>query len=382
MPFDNDFQNLIAPYQQAASQFNSNTPMLGQQGMFQRMQMPGFVSHIPFIGDKLSNAFNGMGQGADRALDGAMLGAAMVPEARGPEGAGGGISRALQGVLGAGQYRRQLALQSMMLPYQMMQPRLQAEDTMSQIQQRTGLAAHYKAQDDFYNSRTQHYENMDDARNNPKAIGQSHVDDSGQEWQEIFNPVAGKTRLFSPTSQKYADELAPDQAPSFNNAKRANRNSNITLGNLVGQAYPPANGTQYTPAEAATAAESLAALQAKAAGMKAQQENNVRNPIEEAHKFRDQQLSGADKLLPTAPTETERLGAAAGVGMFRDKVSGYQSQKEQMDRDKAEYHASGVWKNNVGFQSWRDQKNKTQTPEEPATSSAPGPSSRKTDLPF
>src|ERR1700720_269785 len=69
-------------------------------------------------------------------LDNAFLTGAMTPGPKGPEGVGDGISRTFQGLLGANQYRRQQAMMQAMLPYQMLEPRLKAEDTLAQIQER------------------------------------------------------------------------------------------------------------------------------------------------------------------------------------------------------------------------------------------------------
>src|ERR1700720_3692983 len=118
-------------------------------------------------------------------LDNAFLTGAMTPGPKGPEGVGDGISRTFQGLLGANQYRRQQAMMQAMLPYQMLEPRLKAEDTLAQIQQR-GQQAQYERQ------RGAWYEARIGSMDNPKAIQGVKTDDKGGEWQEIFNPAEGK----------------------------------------------------------------------------------------------------------------------------------------------------------------------------------------------
>src|SRR6266850_4640877 len=132
MPFNNnqDFSSqldtMLAPYQSAMQRLQQPYPMLGRMGGSLGQNHP-----------LLAGALN---QGLEAA--------AFTPGPQGPEGVGGGISRALQGVLGASQFDRQRMLQSAMLPYQMLQPRLQAEDTLAQIKERGQqgdyLAAHAK----------------------------------------------------------------------------------------------------------------------------------------------------------------------------------------------------------------------------------------------
>lgn len=226
MADDQQFDNMLSDAQQTVRTFNRPYAMIGNG--IQAPHLPGFLSHIPFIGDKLAGAgpsSDMMGR-INGGLDNALLAAALTPGPHGPEGAGEGISRALQGVLGAGQFQRQRAMQNSMMPYQMIMPRLQAEDEMAQINQRTQEAAYYRKHGDYLDG-------MLDVRNNPKTVQGTHTDDKGQEWQEIFNPIEGKSRLFNPTSQKHADELPPDQQPTFKNSqKQANR---ATPGGLQGE---------------------------------------------------------------------------------------------------------------------------------------------------
>src|SRR5258708_25263521 len=142
MAWDDDYREqlnqLVAPYQKAASEMYSPYATMGAHSWL--------AQNHPAIAGHLDNAF---------------LAAAMTPEARGTEGVGGGISRTFQGVLGAQQYRRQQMMQQSMLPYQMLEPRLKAEDTMAQIGQRAGMTQHYKDEGDFYRGRLKHYEDIE-----------------------------------------------------------------------------------------------------------------------------------------------------------------------------------------------------------------------------
>src|SRR5260221_3280298 len=126
MPWDTDFSKqldtMLAPYREQATQFNSPYATMGQNSWL--------AQNHPHLGGIADNAF---------------LTAAMTPGPQGPEGVGGGISRTFQGLLGAQQFRRDRALQAAMLPYQMLQPRLQAEHTMAQIGQQEASTKYYGA---------------------------------------------------------------------------------------------------------------------------------------------------------------------------------------------------------------------------------------------
>ena len=119
------------------------TPQLGQilapyQQLAQKISSP--YATMP------SNSW--LGQNHPQAagiLDNAMLTMGMTPQAEHPEGAGGGIARTMQGLIGAQQYNRQRMVQQAMLPYQMAMGQLQAQDLASQIPMRYSEAARNRA---------------------------------------------------------------------------------------------------------------------------------------------------------------------------------------------------------------------------------------------
>ena len=120
-PWSQDFtpqmNQMLAPYQQMASQFQSPYATMSKNSWL--------AQNHPQLAGILDNAF---------------LGGAMTPGPQGPEGVGGGISRAMQGLVGANQFRRQQMMQGAMLPFQMMMPQLQAQDMMAQTAARGSQA--------------------------------------------------------------------------------------------------------------------------------------------------------------------------------------------------------------------------------------------------
>ncbi|SRR6266576_164138 len=201
MPFDNDqdIDQMLAPYRSAVQKLQQPYPMLGRLGGSLGQNHP-----------LLAGALN---QGLEAA--------AFTPGPSGPEGVGGGISRALQGVLGASQFDRQRMMQTAMLPYQMLQPRLQAEDTLAQIKDRESLPAYRKAMEDRADAQTDYYNKRAGALDNVKALtGEKRTDDEGNPWHGVFDPTTGKIRLQNPVSQKFADELPADKQPSFESERK------------------------------------------------------------------------------------------------------------------------------------------------------------------
>lgn len=212
MPYNNpDFNQMLAPYQQMAQQVSSP---------YATMQPNSWLAQKhPQLAGVLDNVF---------------LTGAMTPGPQGPEGVGGGISRMMQGLMGANQFRRNQTIENSMLPYKMAMGQLQAQDVMSQIKEREANVPfkqaeqrRYDAQADLYNKK------VVEADNSRYVPGGLKTDDKGNEWQEIFSPVDGRTRMFSPTTQKYADTLGAGEQPTFANERKNQRMS--TPGGLMGE---------------------------------------------------------------------------------------------------------------------------------------------------
>ncbi len=180
MPFDdNQFNEMLAPYQAAAKRMMQPYPMLGGGG--------GVLSQHPML---------------SKILNESMMGAAFVPPPQGPEGVGGGITRALQGVLGADQFERQRQMQTLMMPYQMMMPRLQAEDIQSQVDERRAMVPFRQEQEAFMRKREDNFDSMMEARERPQAKGHPYASDQGilhQEYEDKDGNVTLKPIGATPT---------------------------------------------------------------------------------------------------------------------------------------------------------------------------------------
>lgn len=389
---NNNYDDQLREYQRMAQSLNPQMPMMGQ-GMFSRVPTGGIdnaLGHIPFIGQHLANGVNSVLGGADRVLDNGMLAAAMVPEARGPEGVGGGISRALQGVLGAGQYRRQMALQSAMLPYQMMGPQIEMQDKIAQMQQRASLAQHYQAQDKFYDARAKHYEAQED-------LSQQRINNRAPTPTELNWQVA--MGMHPP---KNPDNITPSEyttlAQDLEHLERKGQNrGNNAPGGFMGAAVmgaygPPADPTKgYTNDDWDKMAQSFVALSnGQAAGRArgtAQAQQNVRQPIEDTEKFVGEQQANMFNDLGKRPSEPtmEMLSqmnpgqnAPENVQAYRKAQVDYDMARSKRADDFARYRNSGAANNGVLFSDFLKNPNAHGTP---ASSSSPTPSGSK-PLPF
>jgi hypothetical protein len=228
--------------------------------------------------------------GIARALDSPLLAAALTPGPQGPEGVGGGISRALQGPLAAQQYRRQQMMQAAMLPYQMLQPRLQAEDVMAQTMERESMARLRPYQELFYQGRLQNYEDME-----------RHRQIQEQQAYEISKTNAQE-------EQRLAEQAFPAKDPKHPTPEEA-----IAQAQFIGQLRSARSGGGGTWFERAVQEEDKArvarglrpysveqrndrivSLQAQAAGARTgattQASQNVKLPTEQAQRLEASEL--------------------------------------------------------------------------------------------
>ena len=194
---EEELQRLIAPYQQQMQQFQTPYAALGRG--LPAPQLPGFLQHIPGIGS-LSQNINERLQsampGINAHLDNAFLAAAMTPQAQGPEGVGGGISRTMQGLVGAQQYRLERAMKMAMMPYQMMMPRLQAQNLISQEQERRAMIPYYLGRGESYEKTYETQQRRADIEqqkaNAPRAVGAPYASDQGVMHQDVIDPTTGR----------------------------------------------------------------------------------------------------------------------------------------------------------------------------------------------
>jgi hypothetical protein len=161
------YNAMLAPYQAAAQKFASPYAVFPPNSQF--------TAQHPLLA---------------RGIDRGILAASMVPAGPGPRSIGQGIAGVAQGLTGANEFYRQRALQAMMLPYQMMGPRLQQMDVMSQIGERSAMIP-------YYTKRAGYYDVMQDVMQQRQATAEQRADiaqqaqntkEAHQNWLEGNDP--------------------------------------------------------------------------------------------------------------------------------------------------------------------------------------------------
>lgn len=312
MPFDNtDFSSqldtMLAPYQSAVQKLQQPYPMLGGQGGHFALQHPLLAG----------------------GLNDAMMNVAFTPGPQGPEGVGGGISRALQGVLGASQYKRQQAMMSAMLPYQMLQPRLQAEDTLAQIADRRSEVPYRRAMEERAMAQSDYYTKRADAMDKAKAVtGDKRIDDSGNIWHGIMDPEKGY-RYQNPITQKYADELPADQQPSFKNEEK------VISASRLNEDYTPSGILRrraHGDPSAAVDQQRYEAMQGTVAGSRAGATKTADQPfVDEAAMIAREKGTKYDDLVNPKNTKMEEYSGYPGMQDLPD-VRAYNLKKQEYQR--------------------------------------------------
>lgn len=336
--FSSKFNDMLAPYQDIAQKFNSPYAFLDKNS--------SFVGAHPRLAGMLDNG---------------LLSAAMVPGPQGPEGVGGGISRALQGPLGASQFTRNRALQSAMLPYQMLEPRLKAEDTLAQIDLRNQQGQHQIGMDNFYKARVEHYNTMEDQ-------GQQKID------------------LTEDLNNARIDKLGKDPVSGLRSG----------AGGFVGQMVAKANPKNAGESDDAYAGRLLneyvnAQQKIAGGGAAARTRAEQADPHQYAANkdFLDKQFTIAKGALPkpaeddaTWHSKKENLFASIdNKDAYNDYVTSIANKRQQFNNNWSTYHKSGVWQKGVGFDEYIAHPEQYDT-YSPSTPQGNAPPSGKVKAPF
>jgi len=324
------FSDIMAPYQSMAKQFSSPYALFRPDSWI--------AQNHP---------------GAARMLDAIGLSAAMTPGPQGPEGAGQGISRAFQGLVGAQQFRREQMLKSAMLPYQMAMPMIQARDVLAQTAERQAMTPYYLQRGEYYTKR------MEEADRSKFVPGSFRTDDEGNKWQEIFNPVEGRTRLFNPATQKFADQM--DKPPSFTKDERQQRMS--TPGGLAGEIISMQTSPDPAVREQGRVwGEKYKDLTGQLAGGR----KGGEEPYTEDRDFMNKEYADA-KMQIEKPVEMFKFFEqyakdpkwsvkikGDSLGAYNEYLKQKEVEKQQFQSNWSTYYNSGAWrgKNKVGFDTY------------------------------
>lgn len=325
---DSQLNDLIAPYQRVASQVSSPYATIGRNSWL--------ANKHPLVAQALDNAF---------------LTAAMTPGPRGPEGAGEGISRTFQGLLGAQQYRHQKMLEDMMLPFQMAMPRLQAEHTLAQIQQ-SGAYSDYLRQHGEYLS------DMADVNQQKADIAQQRADQAkyGKQMNDPEERFAYNS-VFKKYGVDSVDKLSLEQLQEaqgiYQNAKRQTRmhTGSLTQGDIIAMQM---SDDPDIKAKGEQAAKIWSSMYGMAAGARTGGSESAPHPYSEQKSFlqserqrvygkisptlsyKDWSAQFGDKLLGEIPGDTPQ-GAMTGPTPNQQKYQEYLD-KAKLERQKTDFN--------------------------------------------
>lgn len=337
MDYSGQLDQMLAPYRQQAAQLTSPYATMRPDSWL--------AQNHPAVAGRLDNAF---------------LNAAMTPGAERPEGFGGGLSRTFQGLLGANQYRRQQAMMQAMLPYQMLEPRLKAEDTLAQIQQR-GQQAQYERQ------RGEWYEKRIGQMDQSKALaGPPRTDDKGGNWDRIFDPTTGRVRDFNAESQKFADELPANERPSFlNERKKQAEGSKTEVERMVDREEQAQVLGGKAPFSAEQRNAKIMDYSARMVGASTGARKGAEQPFEQTKSLVANERNRAYQSLPKPQNEIDFLmnwGMSSRLkqqyGTKTDEAydkytEGLKSDRQQLDKDLSAYERSKAPNKGVGFEEYK-----------------------------
>lgn len=365
--FSGNLNDMLAPYQQIAQRISSPYATMSPNSWLAQKH--------PQLAGTLDNAFLGMG---------------MTPQAQGPEGFGGGVSRMFQGLIGAQQYRKTQALDSAMLPYKMAMGQLQATDVMSQINERNAMVPFRQAQENRYDAQSAMYYDKMAHADNPKAMaGPDMTDDKGHAWSRIFDPTTGRVRNFNSELGKYSDELPAGSQPTF--ANQAKNQHRAAAGGLLGEIMDMQDSTD--PAvraigdkkygEYITAGGAMAAARAGAT-------QSVTQPVKDLYTFVRDERTNAFAGLPK-PMNAEEFTSAnlmdpkffadnlAHPGQqYQAYIKQYQASRERLGTDLDKYQKSDAPKKNVSFSEYM--KNRTMYDGTPSAIASPSTQQSKPSI--
>jgi hypothetical protein len=303
--FGSQLNDMLAPYQAQAQQLNNPYATMSQNSWLAQNH-PG-VAHV---------------------LDSSFLTAGLTPGPQGPEGVGGGIARTFQGLIGAQQFQRQRAIQAATLPYQLAMPRLQAEDTLSQIQQRGSQAAFERSQVERNAAMQQHWINSDDARQQDADTRAQHQEDLEEKYNK--DPVA---RLQA--TGGILGQLAVMQTP------RQPKEDDAAYATRVAQAYT----NLYSKS------------QGVAAGARTGGEKDVTQPINDQQSFLKNQFTLFQSGLPAKPEPHDKwsanldnyLASSKNPNAYSEYAAKINTEREKGMLNWGTYQSSGVHKQGVSY---------------------------------
>lgn len=331
--FSGQLNDMLAPYQSMAQKFSSPYATMNQNSWL--------AKNHPQVAGILDNAF---------------LTAGSTPSAQGPEGVGGGIARTMQGLMGGQQFQRQRMMQQAMLPYQMMQPKLQAMDTMAQIQ---GRQSEYMRAQDYHEMITNRW-GQGGIESQKLDVAQQRADQAkyGRQLSDPMERMAHDLHPFKDPQNPTPEEYKAVQKEYMGMKEQAQR---TPAGSYEEQIF----GWRNSPDPAIKAmgdkayADHIETLRA-GAGARTRAEQEVTQPVKDVDTLVKQERQAAYATLEK-PKEILDYGLAGTYdhtkypdlkSAYGAYVKGLQANKQQMDVDLSKYERSTAPASKISFQEY------------------------------
>lgn len=269
-PTQQEVQGMSAPFQGSPEQAMAFLQSPGAQQMLQHFGLSGFdpsqIRQSPFLPNGLMQNHPMLGH----ALSNAMSNAAMTPAAPLVSGAGSGISRAMQGMMGGNEMQRQYQVRQLMAPFQAMgmQMPAMAEQRRQELLQ--------SLQQDMLNRQNL---NAEDEERRRLADQQKYINQTQRiEATRPFTDAAGHTQTY---------QGATPQQPAVQGVQQGLPGSLPTQGMIAPGL--PAQGEGWRPADSQPSTQDVQAY------------NNAKNPQNKAKADLTEAMIGAG--IPQAQAE-------------------------------------------------------------------------------
>jgi hypothetical protein len=349
MTYTPDPQFSAVPQVMAPAGMQATQPNTGAQPIRSFMRTPedfqNQLQNYSTIASQLISPYNVVGRNSWLAqnhpqlagiLDRAMTAAAMTPEAPGPEGAGGGISRAFQGVMGMEQMNRQKMMQAALLPYQMMMPMLQAQHLgaetgalESEIPYRHAMEQRAMAQSDYYMGRMAHMDTQEDIARQRMAIQQQHEDAWENTQEGRMNRLGQSLNLGTATIMKDTPQR-PDETDEAYKAR-------VSLGKAFMANMASVAGAKTTASDVAS-----------------EPKRTEQALVSEARSSIGKNLTPVEKD-PTKWITANATTLPPGVDPFKAHADALQKYQDQLNQDRQwteSYISSGAASKGISKSEW------------------------------
>jgi hypothetical protein len=270
-------------------------------------------------------------------LDNAFLAAAMTPGPRGPEGAGGGISRTFEGLMGARQAHMQHDISQATLPLQLSQQQLGFQKGIMDLYKTGAEIQHYHDQGEYWKEQAQTNKDWREGRLGQlgNSTGNVIVDDKGEPWSQ---GKAGQGLVYAGNNPNIDASYQPTFTKHGKSAQAANN-----LWSHI-QTLTDPNAPPDAKAQAQQGISIYTGAQAAVAGGRKAATDKAGEPQQTANDFLKSEKDRVAASLGKRPSESEQkdflqdyyLKHMNDAGFDSSKVPSLESRQKDFDQKAAQ----------------------------------------------